>query len=84
MGYMVTEKGIEANPEKIKAILDLDHPRNRGEAQRLIGRIISLNRFIAKSAERHLPFFKVLRKSNKFEWTEACREAFEQIGRAHV
>ena len=79
LGYMVTERGIEANPEKIKAILDLEHPKNRGEAQSLIGKIISLNRFIAKSAERSLPFFKTLRKNKKFEWTEACGNAFEEL-----
>ena len=61
LGFMVTQRGIEANPEKIKAILDMKHPSNKKEVQRLTGRVAALSRFISKSAERCLPFFKVLR-----------------------
>ena len=61
LGFMVTQRGIEANPEKIKAILDMKHTSSKKEVQRLTGRIAALSRFISKSAERCLPFFKVLR-----------------------
>ena len=67
LGYMVIERGIEANPEKIRAALELEHPRNLNEAQKLIGKIISLNRFIAPSTDKILPFFRVLRKSASFK-----------------
>ncbi|KAL0444485.1 UNVERIFIED_CONTAM: hypothetical protein Slati_2171200 [Sesamum latifolium] len=55
---MVTKRGIEANPLKIKAIIDMKAPTCLIEAQRLTGRIAALSRFISKSAEKSLPFFK--------------------------
>ncbi|KAL0448218.1 UNVERIFIED_CONTAM: hypothetical protein Slati_1949700 [Sesamum latifolium] len=55
---MVTQRGIEANPLKIKAIIDMKAPTCLNEAQRLTGRIAALSRFISKSAEKSLPFFK--------------------------
>ena len=60
LGFMVTQRGIEANPKKIKAILDMKHPSNKKEVQQLTGRVEVLSRFISKSAKRCLPFFKVL------------------------
>ncbi|KAL0395106.1 UNVERIFIED_CONTAM: hypothetical protein Slati_4476800 [Sesamum latifolium] len=62
LGFMVTQRGIEANPDKIKDILDMGPPTNINEVQRLIERI-ELSRFISKSAEKGLPFFKTLRKA---------------------
>ncbi|KAL0430850.1 UNVERIFIED_CONTAM: hypothetical protein Sradi_0711000 [Sesamum radiatum] len=57
LGFMVTQRGIEANPDKIKAILDVGPPPNINEVQQLTGRIAALSRFISKSAEKDLPFF---------------------------
>ncbi|KAL0428161.1 UNVERIFIED_CONTAM: hypothetical protein Slati_2990900 [Sesamum latifolium] len=71
LGFMVTQRGIEANPLKIKAIIDMKAPTCLNEAQRLTGRIAALSRFISKSAEKSLPFFKTLRKAKTFEW--GCR-----------
>ena len=80
LGYMVTERGIEANPEKIRAVTELEHPTTLNEVQKLVGKIISLNRFISRSADKSLPFFRALRKAERFEWTEECRKAFEDLG----
>ncbi|KAL0453484.1 UNVERIFIED_CONTAM: hypothetical protein Slati_1326500 [Sesamum latifolium] len=79
LGFMVTQRGIEANPSKIKAILDMKAPSNINEVQRLTGRIAALSRFISKSAEKSLPFFKVLRKIRNFEWDTSCQQAFEEL-----
>ncbi|KAL0386712.1 UNVERIFIED_CONTAM: hypothetical protein Slati_4551400 [Sesamum latifolium] len=76
---LVPKPGIEANPDKMKAILDMGPPTNINEVQRLIGRIAALSRFISKSAEKGLPFFKTLRKVKNFEWTEECQQAFEDL-----
>ncbi|KAL0456229.1 UNVERIFIED_CONTAM: hypothetical protein Slati_0962100 [Sesamum latifolium] len=62
LGFMVTQRGIKANPLKIKAILDMKAPTNINKVQRLIGRIVALSRFISKVVEKSFPFFKVLRK----------------------
>ncbi|KAL0416725.1 UNVERIFIED_CONTAM: hypothetical protein Slati_3504400 [Sesamum latifolium] len=79
LGFKVTQRGIEANPSKIKAILDTGPPTNINEVQRLIGRIVALSRFISKSAEKSLSFFKILRKVKNFEWTDECQQAFEEL-----
>ena len=79
MGYIVTERGIEANPSKVKALQDMPPPRNTREVQRLTGRITALSRFISKTADRSLPFFKILRKATKFQWDEECNKAFQEL-----
>ncbi|KAL0412128.1 UNVERIFIED_CONTAM: hypothetical protein Slati_3802500 [Sesamum latifolium] len=79
LGFMVTQRGIEANPAKIKAVLDMRPPTNINEVQRLTGRIAALNRFISKSAEKSLPLLKTLRNVKNFEWTEECKQAFEEL-----
>ncbi|KAL0310285.1 UNVERIFIED_CONTAM: hypothetical protein Scaly_2943000 [Sesamum calycinum] len=56
--FIVTQRGIDANPLTIKAILDMKAPTNVNEVQMLMGRIAVLNRFISKVAEKSLPFFK--------------------------
>jgi hypothetical protein len=68
LGCIVSVKGIKANPYKINAIVHMKPPGSRKEVQRLTGKIAALNQFMAKIAERSLPFFKVLRGSNTFEW----------------
>ena len=62
LGYMVTHRGIEVNPDQIKAIRDLKLPRNAKEVQRLTGIIAALNRFISRSADRCRPFYLLINK----------------------
>ncbi|GMP41408.1 hypothetical protein CsSME_00011521 [Camellia sinensis var. sinensis] len=61
LGFMVSQRGIEANPEKIKALVEMQSPRTVKEVQRLTGRVAALNRFISRATDKCLPFFKVLR-----------------------
>jgi hypothetical protein len=68
LGCLVPVKGIKANPDKINTVVNMKPPQSRKEVQRLIGRITALNQFMAKLAERSLPFFKVLGGFGKFEW----------------
>uniref|UniRef100_A0A2N9FYE4 Reverse transcriptase n=1 Tax=Fagus sylvatica TaxID=28930 RepID=A0A2N9FYE4_FAGSY len=77
LGFMVSQRGIEANPDKIKAILEMQPPKNIKEVQRLTGRIAALNRFMSRSTDKCLPFFKTLKKA--FEWTDECQQAFEEL-----
>ena len=76
---MVTHRGIEVNPDQIKAIHSLQPPRNLKEVQKLTGMIAALNRFISRSADRCRPFFLLLHKWKGFEWTEECALAFQQL-----
>ena len=73
---MVTHRGIEVNPDQVKAINDLQPPRNPKEVQKLTGMTIALNRFISRSADRCRPFFLLMNKWKGFEWTEECALAF--------
>ena len=79
LGYMVTHRGIEVNPDQIKVINGLRAPQNPKEVQKLTGMTATLNRFISKSADRCRPFFLLLHKWKGFEWTEECALAFQQL-----
>ena len=68
--FMVSHRGIEANPEKIKAILNMKPPQSIKEVQSLTRRVAALNRFVSKATDKCLPFFKVLKKA--FEWMDEC------------
>ena len=76
---MVTHKGIEVNPDHIKAINSLQPPRNPKEVQKLTRMTATLNRFISRSANRCRPFFLLLHKWKGFEWTEEYAVAFQQL-----
>ncbi|KAG7536943.1 Integrase catalytic core [Arabidopsis suecica] len=76
LGYIVTERGIEANPN---AFLTMPSPRNIKEVQRLTGRIAALNRFISKSTDKCLPFYQILKGNKKFMWDDQCEAAFGQL-----
>ena len=76
---MVTHRGIEVNPNHIKAINSLQPPRDPKEVQKLTGMTATLNRFISRSADRCRPFFLLLHKWKGFEWTEECAIAFQQL-----
>ena len=62
LGYMVTHRGIEVNPDQIKAINNLQPPRNPKEVQKLIGMTVALNQFISQSVDRCRPFFLLMNK----------------------
>ena len=75
--FMVSHRGIEANPEKIKVILNMKPPQSIKEVQSLTRRVAALNRFVSKATDKCLPFFKVLKKA--FERTDECQKAFQNL-----
>ena len=81
LGYIVTHRGIEVNPDQIKAINSLQPPQNPKEVQKLTGMMATLNWFISRSAERCKPFFLLLHKWKEFEWFEECVMAFQELKR---
>ena len=70
LGFMVSQRRIEANPDKIRAIMEMAPPRNVKEVQSLNGKIAALNRFVSRATNKCLPFFRTLKRS--FEWTTEC------------
>ncbi|PNY11290.1 gag-pol polyprotein [Trifolium pratense] len=79
LGFMLTNRGIEANPEKCQAIIDMRSPSSVKEVQQLTGRITALSRFLSCTGEKAFPFFTYLKKSERFSWTPQCEEAFKQL-----
>jgi hypothetical protein len=79
LGYLVSHRGIEANPTKIQAIINMTPPQSARDVQRLTGRLAALNRFISKSAERSLPFLKTLRDAKDFAWGPEQAAAFASL-----
>jgi hypothetical protein len=69
LGFIISQRGIEANPEKISAITSMKAPTCIKDIQKLTGCMAALNRFISKLGERGLPFFKLLKHQEKFVWT---------------
>ena len=74
LGFIVNNRGIEANPDKIKAMLDMPSPSSIKEVQRLTGRIVALSRFISRASDKCQPFFQILKKA--FQWDARYEEAF--------
>ena len=77
LGFMVSQRGIEVNPNKIRAIMEMTPPRNVKEVQSLNGKVAAMNRFVSRATDKCLPFFRTLKKS--FKWTDECQQAFEKL-----
>jgi len=79
LGFMLTHRGIEANPDKCQAILNMRSPNSVKEVQQLLGRLTALSRFVPRLAERTRPIVQLLRKGKKFAWDDQCEEIFKQF-----
>ena len=77
MGFLVSDRGIEANPEKIKAITSLAKLACINDVQRLAGRIAALSRFISRLGEQAIPLYQMMKKTDYFVWSDAANDAFE-------
>ncbi|CAJ2653138.1 unnamed protein product [Trifolium pratense] len=82
LGFYLTERGIEANPDKCRAFFEFPTPDSKKSIQSLNGMLTALSRFVAKSAQHALPLFKLLRKESAFEWTKECEDALQHLKRA--
>jgi hypothetical protein len=79
LGFIVSERGIEANPEKIAAITSMGPIRDLKGVQRVMGCLAALSRFISRLSEKGLPLYRLLRKSECFTWTPEAEEALENL-----
>jgi hypothetical protein len=76
---MVSDRGIEANPTKVDAIRKMNRQTGKKHVMKLTGMMAALGCFISKLGEKGLPFFKLLKKSDKFQWTEEVDLALEEL-----
>jgi hypothetical protein len=79
LGFMVGHRGIEANPAKVDFIRKMARPSNNKDVMKLTGMMVSLGCFISKHGEKSLPFFKLLKKADKFTWDDEAQKAFEAL-----
>jgi hypothetical protein len=76
---MVGHRGIEANPVNVDAIRKMAKPSNKKDVMKLTGMMVALGRFISKLSEKGLPFFKLLKKADKFIWDDEAQKVFEAL-----
>ena len=79
MGFIVSSRGIEANPAKIRALSQLATPTDLKQVQKLAGCVAALSRFISRLGEKALPLYRLLRCTDHFEWTIAAMVGLEEI-----
>jgi len=79
LGFLLTERGIEANPEKCSTIIAMRSPISVKEMQHLTGRMAALSRFISVGGDRGHPYFQCLKRNNRFLWTREGEESFLKL-----
>ncbi len=79
LGFLVSERGIECNPVKIKAIERMEIPTKLRDVQKFTGCLASLNRFISRLGEKALPLYRLMKKSTHFEWNDQADQAFHEL-----
>ena len=79
LGFIVSQKGIEVDPDKVRAIQEMSHPRTEKEVRGFLGRLNYIARFISQLTATCEPIFKLLRKNQVVEWNEDCQIAFDKI-----
>ncbi|KAJ8506560.1 hypothetical protein OPV22_007446 [Ensete ventricosum] len=83
LGFIVHQRGIDANPDKIKTIQEMQSPRTIKEVQQLTCRLVALSRFISRAGDKSSTFFRALKSAKDFRWTLECEEAFRQL-KSHI
>jgi len=79
LSFIISERGIKANPEKISAIIRMDPIQNMKGVQRVTGCLTMLSHFISRLGEQGLPFYRLLKKADHFEWTFEAQEALDMV-----
>jgi hypothetical protein len=79
LGFIVSERGIEANPEKIAAITNMGPIKDLKGVQRVMGCLVALSRFISRLGEKGLPLYRLLKKTERFTWTPEAEEALGNL-----
>ena len=69
LGFLVSSRGIEANPQKNSAIERMALPKCLKDVQKFTGYLASLSRFVSRLGEKAMPLYQLMRKSDKFVWT---------------
>jgi hypothetical protein len=79
LGYIVSQRGIEANPEKVAALERMGPIRDLKGVQKVLGCLAALSRFISRLGEKGLPLYRLLKKHERFSWTVEAQEALDKL-----
>ena len=79
MGFIVSNRGIEANPAKIRALSQLAIPIDLKHIQKLAGCVAALSRFISRLGEKALPLYRLLQRTEHFVWTDVAAAGLDEI-----
>src|SRR6266542_3634563 len=79
LSFIVSYRGIEANSEKLKDIFKMNSPTTLKDVQKLTGYMAALNRFVSQLGERVMPFYKLLKKQDQFQWIPEAQQAFDEF-----
>jgi hypothetical protein len=79
LGYIVSQRGIEANPEKVAALERMGPIRDLKGVQKVLGCLATLSRFISRLGEKGLPLYRLLKKHERFSWTAVAQDALDKL-----
>jgi hypothetical protein len=79
LGYTVSYRGIDPNPENVSAITKMSLPESLHDVQKVMGCMAAMSRFVSWLGVRGLPFFELLKKYDKFQWTQEAQKAFKEL-----
>jgi hypothetical protein len=79
LGYIVSQRGIEANPEKVAALERMGPIWDFKGVQRVLGCLDALSRFFSRLGEKGLPLYRLLKKHERFSWTAEAQEALDKL-----
>jgi hypothetical protein len=79
LGYIVSQRGIEANPEKVVALERVGPIRDLKGVQKMLGCLAAMSRFILRLGEKGLPLYRLLKKHEQFSWTVEAQEALDKL-----
>jgi hypothetical protein len=81
LGFIISHHGIEVNPEKIKAILDISWPNDLKDIHRLTGCVAAVSKFTSRLGKKALPLYKLMKKLDEFVWTDEADAALKDLKR---
>jgi ribonuclease HI len=79
LGYIVSQRGIEANPKKVAALERMGPIRDLKGVQKVLACLVALSRFISQLVEKGLPLYRLLKKHERFSWTVEAQEALDKL-----
>ena len=79
VGHMISKDGLKVDPEKLRAIKEMDRPQNKKELETFLGCITYLQKFLPHMSEISAPLRKLLEKEIEWHWDTAQENSFSRL-----